>query len=187
MAAKAGATYISPFIGRLDDISTDGLSIVLEALASSVSGGYDGTLPGADMTVEMFAGAPIVRGSGQLFVPLANKNVSQVNLTNSEFKISKLISGKNTDGNGQITLGNADITDLTNASYEPFDAEKYSVARSSNTIVPITASTRNADGSEIILDAVGGSGAKVLVSLSKKGLISKEKAYDRSRKVTVST
>jgi len=28
VAAKAGATYVSPFIGRLDDISHDGLSIV---------------------------------------------------------------------------------------------------------------------------------------------------------------
>ena len=30
LAAKAGATYISPFIGRLDDISTDGLSLINE-------------------------------------------------------------------------------------------------------------------------------------------------------------
>ncbi|WP_118196114.1 fructose-6-phosphate aldolase [Albibacterium indicum] len=28
LAAKAGATYVSPFIGRLDDISTDGLSLI---------------------------------------------------------------------------------------------------------------------------------------------------------------
>ena len=30
VAAKAGATYVSPFIGRLDDISTDGLSLINE-------------------------------------------------------------------------------------------------------------------------------------------------------------
>ncbi|MEJ6566309.1 MAG: fructose-6-phosphate aldolase [Flavobacteriales bacterium] len=28
MAAKAGASYVSPFIGRLDDISTDGLGLI---------------------------------------------------------------------------------------------------------------------------------------------------------------
>lgn len=28
LAAKAGATYVSPFIGRLDDISTDGLALI---------------------------------------------------------------------------------------------------------------------------------------------------------------
>jgi transaldolase len=28
LAAKAGATYVSPFIGRLDDVSTDGLDLI---------------------------------------------------------------------------------------------------------------------------------------------------------------
>lgn len=30
IAAKAGATYLSPFIGRLDDISSDGLTLISE-------------------------------------------------------------------------------------------------------------------------------------------------------------
>jgi len=30
LAAKAGATYVSPFVGRLDDIATDGLSLVAQ-------------------------------------------------------------------------------------------------------------------------------------------------------------
>ena len=30
LAAKAGATYVSPFIGRLDDISSDGLNLIDE-------------------------------------------------------------------------------------------------------------------------------------------------------------
>lgn len=30
LAAKAGATYVSPFIGRLDDTSTDGLNLISE-------------------------------------------------------------------------------------------------------------------------------------------------------------
>ena len=30
IAAKAGATYLSPFIGRLDDISSDGLNLISE-------------------------------------------------------------------------------------------------------------------------------------------------------------
>ena len=30
LAAKAGATYVSPFIGRLDDISTDGSNLIAE-------------------------------------------------------------------------------------------------------------------------------------------------------------
>ena len=30
LVAKAGATYVSPFVGRLDDISTDGMSLVAD-------------------------------------------------------------------------------------------------------------------------------------------------------------
>ncbi|MED4885309.1 fructose-6-phosphate aldolase [Bacillus smithii] len=37
MAAKAGATYVSPFVGRLDDIGTDGLQLIrsLKAVLSN--------------------------------------------------------------------------------------------------------------------------------------------------------
>jgi transaldolase len=30
LAAKAGATYISPFVGRLDDVSTDGMQLIAD-------------------------------------------------------------------------------------------------------------------------------------------------------------
>jgi len=32
MAAKAGASYVSPFVGRLDDISEDGMAVVSQIL-----------------------------------------------------------------------------------------------------------------------------------------------------------
>ncbi len=32
LAAKAGATYVSPFVGRLDDISEDGMAMVAQTL-----------------------------------------------------------------------------------------------------------------------------------------------------------
>ena len=32
LAAKAGATYISPFVGRVDDVSSDGMSVVADIL-----------------------------------------------------------------------------------------------------------------------------------------------------------
>ena len=32
LAAKAGATYISPFVGRLDDVSTDGMQLIADIL-----------------------------------------------------------------------------------------------------------------------------------------------------------
>ena len=41
LAAKAGATYVSPFIGRLDDISTDGLNLVAEIRLIYDNYGYE--------------------------------------------------------------------------------------------------------------------------------------------------
>jgi len=32
LAAKAGATYVSPFVGRLDDVSTDGMELISDII-----------------------------------------------------------------------------------------------------------------------------------------------------------
>jgi transaldolase len=41
LAAKAGATYISPFVGRLDDISTDGMQLIEEICQIYDNYGYE--------------------------------------------------------------------------------------------------------------------------------------------------
>jgi len=41
LAAKAGATYVSPFIGRLDDISEDGLGLIADIRLVYDNYGYD--------------------------------------------------------------------------------------------------------------------------------------------------
>lgn len=41
LAAKAGATYVSPFIGRLDDVSTDGLGLISEIRLIYDNYGYE--------------------------------------------------------------------------------------------------------------------------------------------------
>jgi len=40
IAAKAGATYISPFIGRLDDISSEGMSVIADIVMIYENYGY---------------------------------------------------------------------------------------------------------------------------------------------------
>jgi transaldolase len=40
LAAKAGATYVSPFVGRLDDISEDGMQLVEDIMEIYNSYGY---------------------------------------------------------------------------------------------------------------------------------------------------
>jgi len=41
LAAKAGATYVSPFLGRLDDISSDGMRLIEEIRIIFDNYGYD--------------------------------------------------------------------------------------------------------------------------------------------------
>jgi transaldolase len=41
LAAKAGASYVSPFIGRLDDISTDGLGLIEDIIRIYDNYGYE--------------------------------------------------------------------------------------------------------------------------------------------------
>jgi len=41
IAAKAGATYVSPFIGRLDDISTRGMGIIEDIITIFSNYGYE--------------------------------------------------------------------------------------------------------------------------------------------------
>lgn len=41
LAAKAGATYVSPFIGRLDDISTDGVELIQQIVEIYNYYGFD--------------------------------------------------------------------------------------------------------------------------------------------------
>ncbi len=41
LAAKAGATYISPFIGRLDDINLDGMELIRDIRTVYDNYGFD--------------------------------------------------------------------------------------------------------------------------------------------------
>ena len=41
LAAKAGAAYVSPFVGRLDDISTDGMALIEQIVTIFTNYGYN--------------------------------------------------------------------------------------------------------------------------------------------------
>ena len=41
LAAKAGATFISPFIGRIDDIGGDGLELIAQIVSTYANYGYE--------------------------------------------------------------------------------------------------------------------------------------------------
>ena len=61
LAAKAGATYVSPFLGRLDDISTDGLNLIAEIRTIYNNYGFETEILAASVrhTMHVMDGAKI--------------------------------------------------------------------------------------------------------------------------------
>lgn len=88
MAAKAGATYVSPFLGRLDDISADGLGLVHDLKVIFTNYGFKTEIIAASIRniahVEAAAklGSDIATIPGNLFPklwshPLTDKGIAQ--------------------------------------------------------------------------------------------------------------
>ncbi|HWR94128.1 MAG TPA: fructose-6-phosphate aldolase [Flavobacterium sp.] len=88
LAAKAGATYVSPFIGRLDDVSTDGLNLIQEIRDIYDNYGYETQILAASVRHTMHIvncakiGADVITGplsaiSGLLKHPLTDIGLAQ--------------------------------------------------------------------------------------------------------------
>jgi transaldolase len=77
LAAKAGATYVSPFIGRLDDVSTDGLQLIEDIRVIYDNYGYDTEILAASVRHPMHIiecakiGADVMTGPLSAIIALA--------------------------------------------------------------------------------------------------------------------
>ena len=88
LAAKAGATYVSPFLGRLDDVSTDGLNLIDEIRQIYDNYGYETQILAASIRHTMHIvncakiGADVMTGplsaiTGLLKHPLTDLGLAQ--------------------------------------------------------------------------------------------------------------
>lgn len=88
LAAKAGATYVSPFIGRLDDVSTDGLQLIEQIRVIYDNYGFDTEILAASVRHSMHImhcaeiGADVMTGplkviKGLLKHPLTDNGLAQ--------------------------------------------------------------------------------------------------------------
>jgi transaldolase len=88
LAAKAGATYVSPFVGRLDDVSEDGMSLIHEIIAAFENFGFDTEIIVASIrhprhvVDSALIGAHIVTMPSEVFEkmfkhPLTDKGIAQ--------------------------------------------------------------------------------------------------------------
>lgn len=86
LAAKAGATYVSPFIGRLDDVSTDGLNLIDEIRLIFDNYGYDTQILAASVRHAMHIidcakiGADVMTGPLSAITALLNHPLTDIGL-----------------------------------------------------------------------------------------------------------
>jgi transaldolase len=71
MAAKAGATYISPFIGRLDDYGSDGVSLIHDIRTIYDNYGFDTEILSASIRTVEHVKAVAIAGSDCATLPPA--------------------------------------------------------------------------------------------------------------------
>ena len=86
IAAKAGATYVSPFIGRLDDVSTDGLNLISEIVTVYDNYGFDTQILAASVRHTMHIigcakiGADVMTGPLSSIKSLVNHPLTEIGL-----------------------------------------------------------------------------------------------------------
>ncbi len=86
LAAKAGATYVSPFIGRLDDVSTNGLELIAQIRLIYDNYAYDTQILAASVRHPMHIincaeiGADVMTGPLSAIKALANHPLTDLGL-----------------------------------------------------------------------------------------------------------
>lgn len=86
LAAKAGATYVSPFIGRLDDVSSDGISLIRQIVHIYGNYGYETQVLAASVRHPMHiiqcaeAGADVVTCPLNAITALLNHPLTDIGL-----------------------------------------------------------------------------------------------------------
>ena len=179
-------------INKVVGMSTDRKELRLTAISNA--GVFNGALPTAGVQVSLFAAAPLIKGTGSLYVPLSDSNISFVDLDKSNLKITKQLTGESTDGNGKLTSSMSDVKSLypeiKSAIFDSFDEEKYSIHYNSGGIGTITSDTfvysdsENISISDLEIDQT--SNVVLNSTVIKQGIRSKIKDYNRSQVLNVS-
>lgn len=86
LAAKAGATYLSPFVGRVDDISWDGIALIKEIFEIFNTTGYETAILAASIRTPLHivqaakAGADVVTCPLSAMLGLLNHPLTDIGL-----------------------------------------------------------------------------------------------------------
>ena len=185
--AKPG--FSTETYNKVESVGAGGTNLTIEAInpdgVTGVAGIYDGTevSPGTSISVPMFIGAPFITGSGALYAPLPNNDVSDIDLSDSTLKITKQVN--KLASSNKLTIADSDIG-ISDVIFETFDQERYSLFTTS-TAEPkkITNDTFNYGSNEIVITNLDNVNKTINVTLTKTKIRSKLKTYNRSQKCSV--
>ena len=179
-----------PRLHRITAISPDLKSLTLAAV-TAVSGVCVNTLNDQDDISGVRLVIPTVKNEDTgLYAQLQEKNVSDVDLTNSEITIKAQITGQSTDANGLLTFDTSALVGITSALFETFDNDRYSVHLSNGTIESISADqfTLSNNSTTVTIKGIQPSQSNnvtVNVTAKKVSISTKQKTFDRSHVVNV--
>ena len=174
---------------KISAVSSDGSSFQLSAITPSVTGVFEGTLPGSTIQVDAFPSATIIRNASDsyLYSILPHKNISSVGLTGSSLKISAQLTNQ-TISNNQIVLNASTVSStlgITSAFFDAFDQERYSVVYANGTIAPLSSDSVDATNNTLTIRNLTNGSATINVTLVKSGVKNKIKTYVRSEKLEI--
>jgi len=173
---------------RVSEINNDGTTLTISSL-TTVDGVFDGGSPGAELQTTFALGVSKIRNEnkGYLYTELPNKNISSVDLSDSNIVVTQQITGESTDGNGVLSFTDSQLSGISSAFFDSFDVEKYSVHYSAGGIGTITADQFTLSGNTVTINGLNASQSDIVVNVStiKNGVQSKVKNYNRSQTVDI--
>ena len=187
-------TDAEPRFNRVSAITNDLKEVTLQATAggNTISGVCVGAVLATSASpTGVKLGIPAAKNEDTgLFAQLQEKNVSDVDLTNSEITIKAQITGQSTDANGLLTFDTSALVGITSALFETFDNDRYSVHLSNGTIESISADqfTLSNNSTTVTIKGIQPSQSNnvtVNVTAKKVSISTKQKTFDRSHVVNV--
>lgn len=175
---------------RVLSVDNGGLSMRIVAVPD-VTGVCVGSLPSSSVTSTFSLGYSAVKNGekSNLYAKLGNINVSNVDLFNSNLTIKRQVTGKTVSQTGTLSLTVSSDVGISDAYFEPYSPEKYSLFYSDGTI-------DNLSSDKVIITSNGGilqlsglqpskSDVTVHVTVTKSIVKNKTKIYRRSQSLLV--
>jgi hypothetical protein len=181
--------FLTETYNRVVSVSSDGLYLTLAGV-STVNKVCDGGLPTSITNAPFSFGDPTILEpeKSSLYAPLGNKNISDVNLSNANIKLTKQITGKSTTNLGFLNLNISDVG-LSSAFYESYDSERYSIFYEDGSVEKLNSSNITLDGGSTLLAISGLKPSQnnliINTTVQKNSISSKQKIYIRSEKIEV--